>query len=104
MRSVLLPILLALPAAAIAQPTDMRTRAVADASACLDRCDAAFAQCTGTVDPDPGGPRTPIPAPSSGRTVPTGQPFEECLLDRDVCVAECNLGLARARRDQARRR
>ncbi len=104
MRPLLLPILLALPIAAAAQAPDARMRAATDASVCLDRCDAAFAQCTGTPDRNPGGPRTPIPAPEARGTMPTGQPFEECLLHRDVCVAECNLALARARLDQRRSR
>jgi hypothetical protein len=104
MRLLLLPILFVMPTTAVAQAPDPRMRAVADASACLDRCDAGFAQCMGTPDRNPGGPLTPIPAPERRGTVPTGQPFEECLLDRDVCLADCNLALARTRRDQVRRR
>lgn len=91
-------LLLAVPAAAQFDPG--RQRLASDNVACLDRCDAAFRQCLG-VRTD-GGPRTPIPRRGEGG-VPTPPPYEQCLLNRDVCVAECQLSLATARQRAERR-
>ena len=80
---------------AIAQPDAGRQKLANDNLVCLDRCDAGFAQCLGPVRPD--GPSTPIPDRRGG-TVPTPPPYEQCLLDRDICVAECQTLFARDRK------
>lgn len=78
-----------------------RVRVVEDAAICLDRCDADFAGCLGNDGSRPQP--TPLP-PRGDDTVPTPPPFEQCLLARDVCVAQCQLTLAEARAAMAKRR
>jgi hypothetical protein len=87
-------------APALAQPGPDRSRIANDSMVCLDRCDAGFAQCLGSNSPR--GPLTPIRPPDNG-SVPTPPPFEQCLLDRDICAAQCQLSQAEARKRAARR-
>lgn len=81
--------------------SEARARMADDAAICLDRCDTDFAGCLGSQRPPP----QPIPLPPRGDdTVPTPPPFEQCLLARDVCVAQCQLTLAQERARMAKRR
>lgn len=83
------------------QRNEARARMVEDAAICLDRCDADFAGCLGSQRPPP----QPTPLPRRGDdTVPTPPPFEQCLLARDVCVAQCQLTLAEERARRAKPR
>lgn len=82
------------------QSGDARAQMMSRALSCLDLCDASFQQCLGPVPPR--GPPTPIPPPGNGE-VPTQPPFEQCLLEHDVCVMQCQVDLARARKDAAGR-
>lgn len=83
------------------QRSGERARMADDAVVCLDRCDADFARCLGIDGPRPQP--TPLP-PRGDDTVPTPPPYEQCLLARDVCVAQCQLSLAEARAEMAKRR
>ena len=93
---VLLGVIFAAAAPLSAQPSSA-------ASVCLDRCDAGFKQC---LQPEPPtGPNTPIPPEGAGRpagVVRTGQPFEECLLNYQICTAQCSIELAQERRKRVR--
>ena len=92
--------LMALPAHGESR-REARARMADDAAVCLDRCDAGFAGCLGSQRPPPQP--TPLP-PRGDETVPTPPPFEQCLLARDVCVAQCQLTLAEERARMAKRR
>ena len=88
---------------AYAQPGNGdRARLANNAAICLDRCDADFARYLGNDGSHP--PRTTQPPPGDDGTVLTPPPFEQCLLARDVCVAQCQLTLAEARARLAKRR